>query len=229
VYHRKISKRKYYGTKVLIKKYSEYIIGSLPDVSKPRFQEGLEDDIADRFFTDVKFNTDDVKPLFEDAFLKGTRRVFNLQGEQISPVEQPASFAIDSLLDDQKNHIVSMSRRLGQKAREKVASVLEKGGGSEDARREVQSLVEDRSRYEAERIARSEIIKASSEGIRETMKDLGVSHVVWLATMDDRVCPICSDLHMSSYRINGAPTPVEDTHPNCRCTLVVDTEKGLNN
>lgn len=44
----------------------------------------------------------------------------------------------------------------------------------------------------------------------------------WRTSMDDRVCQICEDLE-GEYRLDEqVPQPVEDSHPNCRCRILIE-------
>ena len=88
------------------------------------------------------------------------------------------------------------------------------------------SLLHDRS----EMIARTEIILASREGLQESWRQaeeeglIGPAAAqVWIATEDERECPICEELDGETAPL-GAQFPGEGgsgppAHPNCRCSL----------
>ena len=99
--------------------------------------------------------------------------------------------------------------------------------------------------HRAMTIARTESIRASAEGQQELFRqaqaegllDANETMRMWLATRDDRVCPVCSSLHGELARIDEPFVAPENgsqymnppgPHPNCRCAvrLVFVDEKG---
>jgi SPP1 gp7 family putative phage head morphogenesis protein len=80
--------------------------------------------------------------------------------------------------------------------------------------------------YNWERLARSEIAAAHGAGKIAQYQALGVSKVDFVTA--GGACPICEDLAgKSPYDIADAPMPVDDSHPNCRCSLLA-SQKGSN-
>lgn len=74
--------------------------------------------------------------------------------------------------------------------------------------------------YNWERLARSEIAMAQSRGKVEMYEREGIERVDYVTAGDERVSTICRQLEASGpYTIAAAPIPVQDSHPNCRCTL----------
>lgn len=49
------------------------------------------------------------------------------------------------------------------------------------------------------------------------------TQVIWITALDDRVCPICRPLHGRVWSVSDPDliVPVDDTHPNCRCRLLI--------
>lgn len=72
-------------------------------------------------------------------------------------------------------------------------------------------------------IARTEIIRASADGALNRFQQHGGEKVAgeaeFLATDDDRVCPICENLDGNIYLIENARGLIPQ-HTNCRCTWV---------
>ncbi|HZP85856.1 MAG TPA: minor capsid protein, partial [Burkholderiales bacterium] len=85
----------------------------------------------------------------------------------------------------------------------------------------------DAGNYNWTRLARSEIAAAQGAGKAAQFKALGVQQVDFMTA--GGACPICQDLEDGGpYDIDQAPKPVDDSHPQCRCTLVaVVSEKRL--
>jgi SPP1 gp7 family putative phage head morphogenesis protein len=76
----------------------------------------------------------------------------------------------------------------------------------------------DLTRYEAERITRTVFMRANAEARNETYRELGVEHVQYDATNDDRTCDYCGSRHGLVYKFGEAPeVPL---HPMCRCVLL---------
>ena len=79
-------------------------------------------------------------------------------------------------------------------------------------------------KYRSERIARSEVIRASNFAATEAFDQSGVvDEVQWLATPDDRIDSECADLDGQTIKLGSSfASGVEypPLHPNCRCTVV---------
>lgn len=71
-------------------------------------------------------------------------------------------------------------------------------------------------RQRAELIARSELANAYVEAQRRTAKAGGFGYVRWVATKDERTCPLCVARHGQIYRVEEV---VGTAHPRCRCSL----------
>lgn len=81
----------------------------------------------------------------------------------------------------------------------------------------------DAGDYNWERLARSEIAVAQSDGKLALMQDQGVTLYDYTTAEDGRVSVICQTLAANGpYRVDdpNAPRPMRDSHPNCRCSIV---------
>lgn len=81
----------------------------------------------------------------------------------------------------------------------------------------------DNKRWEAERIVRSEFIRAANQSalITYAQNKRYIKAVQWSATFDKRTCMQCALLDGRTWADpNDAKIPVASTHPNCRCVLV---------
>lgn len=122
---------------------------------------------------------------------------------------------------------------------------LNEGEGIYEMTKRVQALFESKKKYEAERIARSEVIRASNFGAEQAYLQSGVvSEKEWIVSRDERLCPFCQPMNgrrvvvgMAYFQrgdvihgtdeegnIVSANLDYEDIfhpplHPNCRCTL----------
>jgi len=79
------------------------------------------------------------------------------------------------------------------------------------------------TRREAEAIARTaanHVSSATREAVFSQNDDL-VSGMMWVATLDDRTCPVCGKLDGKVFTVDGkgARPPGPPNHYQCRCTL----------
>jgi len=76
------------------------------------------------------------------------------------------------------------------------------------------------SRNQAETIARTAAVHVSSRAREQTFAENSdvVKGATWVATLDDRTCPICGGLDGQTFDVGKGPRP--PAHPNCRCTAV---------
>jgi SPP1 gp7 family putative phage head morphogenesis protein len=91
-------------------------------------------------------------------------------------------------------------------------------------RDDIEGMIDDEEEWRTDRIARTELINAYSEGSMAAYKNSGVvDHVKWM-TSDDDACPICEAnedegvISVSENFESGDGEP--PAHPNCRCCVV---------
>lgn len=154
----------------------------------------------------------------ESEFFRGSRAqflndAFN-QPVAIEKVEILTSRAFNELKGVTNNMAQTMSRILAQSLVEgtsprRIASQLKNQLGI--------------SLRRAKTIARTEIIRAHSEGQLDAMEKLGVQElgvmVEWDTAGDDLVCPLCSSLSGVILKTSEARGLIP-RHPNCRCAYV---------
>jgi len=66
-------------------------------------------------------------------------------------------------------------------------------------------------------VARTETVRAHSEGRKTQYREMGVKKVEWLTADDERTCPECEPLHLRVFKVDDAPGPPK--HPACRCAI----------
>lgn len=80
-------------------------------------------------------------------------------------------------------------------------------------------MIKDRydvTRYEAQRLVRTETSRFNDQASHDSYKSIGIDEWVFLATLDSRTSDTCGDYDNDRFPIDGGPTiPV---HPDCRCT-----------
>ena len=83
------------------------------------------------------------------------------------------------------------------------------------------TLIVDGGDYNWERLARSEIAMAQSDGSLALYEQQGITLVDYSTAEDEFVSTICRELAAAGpYTIDKCPVPVRDSHPGCRCALV---------
>jgi len=242
IYHRKINRVKHYGTKALMERYAQLI----QELFKP-FHERLNEllSIAEETFNaDVKevdiisyilgnlgkvtFSSVVLKEVYgiiEQTFNRGARRVFTRTGQKIQVGEVKNKAPLEALMRQQINYLKDMEEDIRERVKDILVVDLKEGKSLTKIKKDITETTQKITRHRAETIARSEIIKASTEGTKQSMKEAGIEKYLWLTARDNRVCDICREKERGSpYKFDSpdAPMPVKDSHPNCRCTIIAD-------
>ena len=130
-------------------------------------------------------------------------------------------------LEWMRGYTVKLSQNLEQINTDDLRRTLMEGIDSgEDMRHlrdRVNGLFDEYDRVRAERVARSETIRASNKGNIETFKEAGFERLVWMA--NPGCCELCAELDNVDIGINE--TFFDDEygdgqslrHPNCRCSV----------
>lgn len=106
---------------------------------------------------------------------------------------------------------------VGTKLNKVLAEGIAKGWDDRQYKKAIEKIAHF-TKYEANRIGRTELARASTEGSRRSMKEYGVDKVQWESALERRTCPVCSALHGKKFNIDQAP-PLP-RHPFCRCVLL---------
>lgn len=87
--------------------------------------------------------------------------------------------------------------------------------------RRVRDVFENCSSVRARRIARTEVITASSQGALVGYDEAGLEAVEFYTALDERTCDICMSMHGMKFALDDAANIITgSTHPNCRCILL---------
>ncbi|MCX6544267.1 MAG: phage minor head protein [Acidobacteria bacterium] len=131
--------------------------------------------------------------------------------------------------------IVGLTAKQEQAVNAVYDKAIEQGVSAADALAESQGYAETLRKYRSEVIARSEVLRASNAGQRliwQQGKAAGLlqgMEQIWIATKDDRLCPICCEMDHTTVPI-GHPWTFPDgrqdmepqgIHPQCRCTVAL--------
>jgi SPP1 gp7 family putative phage head morphogenesis protein len=76
----------------------------------------------------------------------------------------------------------------------------------------------DKAESGAERIVRTETMRAVNTAVVDEFRRDEMEYVEWLAAIDEKGCAACGELSGKVFPIDQAPPA--PLHPNCRCTLI---------
>lgn len=235
---RQIDKKKYYGVGVEVDRYEDLMkdVVDMEEVEKALqlLDTGRESVRTENLVDQILNQINDVDDFFDNrviaklggvlerSFEKGAKRVLTMDGDKLEVPDVKDTEALNRLMEDQKDYFKNLSEDAKNTIRDELRQGFDEGESIPELKNRITDEVEQMTKNRAETTARSEVIKASAKGTDASMEKAGVEEVVWLATLDKRVCETCEDLHESKWSRSdpNRPMPVEDTHPNCRCTFV---------
>ncbi len=119
-----------------------------------------------------------------------------------------------------KRRILWAANQVGGETEELLRKVLfdgfTAGEGTALIAKRIREIPGFADKARSERIARTEIISAYSQGTLDGYKDSGVvKKVEFYAAADERTCGYCMNYHEQQFEIGDqVPIPL---HPNCRC------------
>lgn len=178
---------------------------------------------AGRSYDDVHRKSPQFTPE-QQVFYAGGRDSF-LRTSFAQPVaREKVELLASRTFDEMENVTDDMANRMSRV----LADGMIQGQSPHDVARSLTETV-DFSRQRAEVVARTELIRAHAEGQLTALEQLGVTEVgvevEWLATDDEKTCPLCSDLEGTVMSISEARGMLP-RHPNCRCCWVPNIEES---
>lgn len=113
--------------------------------------------------------------------------------------------------------------RLADEAQEIVGKYIISGRDPKKAAQELAEAFEV-EKFHAETLIRTEIAHARSMSDMKAYEDIGTKRYRYLATLDERTCPVCGGLDGKSFELSEAAEGVNYPvmHPRCRCTTTMD-------
>lgn len=180
----------------------------------------------------------DFRPILED--------VATLMGQEaLKLIEDDSSYIPRDLRPSIEANVRKFTRSMIDTDKEKMVDIiaqgLAEGKSVPQIKRQIADTFAEFSKVQAERITRTEVIRASNMGAIDAWESSGVvTGKQWLTAMDDRVDPLCSYMNgkvvdlKGRYFRKGETLEVGDVkttfnygsikepplHPNCRCTLL---------
>jgi len=151
---------------------------------------------------------------------KGVPASFSISWQKMDPetLESFVGFTADG------SPLVSLFNKIAPEAVEELSNIIEQGiivGKNPRAVASEIRGVANISKYRAERITRTEMIRANREATRKAYSDNNkiVNGYYRIAIPDQRVCPACLALSGKEYQTSE----ILPTHPQCRCVMVPKT------
>lgn len=175
-------------------------------------------------------------PLILPSFVRGVVGAYELPPDAKKPSTplpppKPAQI-VDYARQYFQDHGLELCKTLSETDLKQLKQqLIENWGKGEKSFKESfkQDYIDSKARLDT--IYRTEYVTAQNEGMLARAKDAGHQFKVWNCPLDERSCPICSDLH-------GTTAPMEDefpggimrppAHPNCRCVITTLSEDDIN-
>ena len=152
-------------------------------------------------------------------FFQGTRDEFLRQSFAAPEALEKVKILVSRTFSDLRNVTDVMKTQI----RRELADGLVRGENPRVIARSLNNRVDKIGRTRSNIIARTEIIRAHSEGQLDSFEKLGVERVgvmaEWSTAGDDRVCPQCQPLEGTVMTIKEA-RGIIPRHPQCRCTWI---------
>lgn len=190
----------------------------------------------------------DFTPLLKEVAIQSGQQALNLVGE-----DKPyLALGMDTHI---KRNVRKFAKSMIKTDRDKMIDIISQGIAEGQSVPAIQASVldtfEDYSKVQAERVTRSEVIRASNQGAVDAWRESdAVVAKQWLTAEDDRVDGECEEMNgkiiglesnfnstirdlfesdMANQLLDYGAVEEPPLHPNCRCTLlpVLEGEKNF--
>lgn len=191
--------------------------------------------------------------VFAQSIMPVIRDIINAEGiAQIQSLVDNAVFYMQTpeiqrfIKKDGVKFIQAVNQETASQLQDELVEAIGKQESIPQIKARVQKVFEDANGFRAERIARSEVMRATNFSTQQAYKQSGVvESKEWLTAHDERTCPWCGPLDGKQLGLNDdffeqgdTVTGVNDKgkkvylnigvddvgfpplHPNCRCTLI---------
>lgn len=194
-----------------------------------RIKDGLESDLTGRSFKKaipelVNWDVENriffelAMPVFTDITARRGKRASELIGSKFELTEG----VVLKIRDESMEFASYVNETTKKKLKKTLGEGITAGEGVSELSDRVTTVFKTRLKYESERIARTEVMKASNSAELESYKQSGViEKKEWLAEPD--ACEVCSNLNGEVVGLKKSFSEGFDyppAHPNCRCTIL---------
>lgn len=220
------------GTEVIFEEQKKKILNKVPKKATVDLDDWLLDE-EDEAKVMVRVYTPLMKQIIKD---QGDRA-----GKLIGEGAGAFDLATKPVQDYLKNRTFEFSFEVNQETNAKISATLQEGVKNGEAipelRERITTLFGDMEKYRAERIARSEVVRASNFAATEAYEQSGVvEQLQWLTTEDDRTDDECASMdgkiislgesflkqgeNIGKLTMDYGDVDFPPLHPSCRCTVV---------
>ena len=174
------------------------------------------------------FNEEEIAELYDRLFVQyEMEHWFKETKEKVASkiwvkVDTKTEVVPTRAVESYRNFGLHLSKSVSDNETRKVQDIIiywmEWGKSTRDIAKEIINKFDYYSTKEANRIARTETIRASTKWSMAAYQDLWVTHYEILPSLD--ACPICLQVaDWNPYKVedNAGQAPI---HPNCRCTVI---------
>jgi len=187
-------------------------------------KESFIDDLLQNYFAVLNEKLNKyivkIKEIIYNALTKAQHRVIDKKGNIIKFAKLSDKSAAE-FIKDYNLEIISKNLAKHQEIiKEELTKGIEEGLSNDKIAENINERIKKFSHNKAKIIARTEIIRAHTYGLYQTMKESGIKKYMWVTARDDKVCIICKHYDGKVFDINSGILPVKSTHVNCRCSIV---------
>jgi len=127
--------------------------------------------------------------------------------------------AVNQLVNLQLDLIKGLSEETKKRLAFQLRNGLLKGESIRELTKRVREVTE-KTKYEAERIARTEATRVFNKAAEDRYKKVGIKKYRIVEASDERTCRTCMLYHNKIFRFDDPSAPRPPLHPNCRGTIV---------
>lgn len=175
---------------------------------------------------------------YQKAFKMGADKIMDSKGNKLSISKPDFKEVIKKLNKENLKYVKNITDSQRKKMLELIRQGIKEGKGYKQIAGNINTALKEISVSRADMIASTEINKAISRSMKDTMELNGFKTYMWITAGDNRVAPLDEALHRrifkfglegkmsvrgtdgKIYTISKSPMPVTDSHPRCRCVIV---------
>lgn len=145
---------------------------------------------------------------------KGMNIAYNLDMPTTGSIREIASSALP------KSTTTSLANQVTEDIRAQIIEMMLQGKSTYDIAKKVAEGTGTEV-WKAKRLVRTIITEASAEAELKALDDAGFDEYEYIATKDEKTCPVCGRLDGRKYKLKSKKVGINcpPIHPNCRCTI----------
>lgn len=247
-----LDRRKHWGAKTRMQEYQDAVVNSLDlepleEALDSFSQEALvSENLFDRLASQIDFTdlfkasmVDELQEILVKTFKQGGSRVLTVDGESLDVAFDVEPERITDQLRNQEIYLKNLAEDAQERVRDSIIQGAEEGKSIGEMKDDIMEDVEGMTEHRAETIARSETIEASNKGTETAMDEAGIEEAVIDASLDNQICDegtfswhgpdnteytSCKEWNGVKFDREDLPSIPKDSHPNCRCSILVATD-----